>query len=406
MPVRGLRNCSQIVTMASALKKDGRKIVPTDLSVIEDGAVIYDDQAILWVGRDSELSDEMKRVPSRDMRGHVVTPCLVDSHTHSVFGGNRAVEYGKRLNGASYQEIAAAGGGILSTVEATGKLGRTALVESGIARIEAMLARGVGAIEVKSGYGLDYDKELELTLAIDDLKKHFKGRARIFNTFMAAHAVPKRFATSNDYMRTEVIPLMHKLADFKAIDGVDIFFEQGYFSREDTILLFKEAASRGLALKVHADEFNDNKGAVLACEHGALSCDHLLMTSQDGIRALAGSPTVGTLLPGTGLFLGKPAANARELFDSGAKMAIASDFNPGSCHCDDLALIASLAAPLYKLNLGELWVSITLNAAHALGYKDMGAIVPGHAPRFTAFKCTTIEEVTYSWGKNLSVGVI
>jgi len=204
-------------------------------------------------------------------------------------------------------------------------------------------------------------------------------------------------------MKEVVLPLLDKLAEEKIIDCVDIFHEQNYFSDDDVISLYDRASRHGIAVKIHADEFNNNGGAVLAAKYNALSADHLLQTNVEGIRALADSSTVATLLPGTGLFLGKPQANARGLLDAGVKVAMASDFNPGSCHCDNLLLIASVAAPMYKMNCAELWAAITLNASHALGLSHQGALISGFKPRFTVFKADSIDRITYNWGSNLAI---
>ena len=186
------------------------------------------------------------------------------------------------------------------------------------------------------------------------------------------------------------------------VDAVDIFHEKGYFDEEDAARLYREARELGIPLKCHADEFADSKAALLACSHGALSADHLLNTQADGIEALSKSETVAVLLPGTGFFLGKEQADARRFFDAGCKVAIGSDYNPGSCHFDNVLMCASIAAPLYKMNTAQLWSSITLNAAHALSLKDQGAIVPGLRPRFSFFRAESFDEITYSWGRNLA----
>jgi Imidazolonepropionase and related amidohydrolases len=282
-----------------------------------------------------------------------------------------------RLNGADYQEIAKSGGGILNTMKGTQALSSEELFDISVDRVNRIHSYGVGTIEIKSGYGLTYSKEMELTKVIDKLKKHFYPKVQIKNTFMAAHAVPKEYKNSNEFMNSVVIPLLEELADKGIIDAVDIFHEKNYFDEKDTKLLFEKAQALGIDRKSHADEFFDNKGAILAANYQALSTDHLLRTEQDGIEALASSSTVATLLPGTGFFLGKPQANARRFLDEGVKVAIASDYNPGSCHCDNVILVASLAAPVYKMNIAELWSSITLNAAHALGIKNQGAVKQG-----------------------------
>lgn len=398
------RKFSQVLTLEKAAVKDGRHLSPEDLSTIKNGSIVFNEKEILWVGADSDLPEEYQNHQNQKFfEGYVLTPELVDSHTHLVFGGDRSTEYSMRLNGADYQAIAQAGGGILSTSKATNEKSSDELFTESKEKIERLSSLGVGTIEIKSGYALNYDKEYEVSQVIDRLKKHFSPKIQIINTYMAAHAVPKDFSSSKDYLEKIVIPLMKKLHEEKLIDAVDIFHEEGYFDYQDTELLFNEAKKIGLPFKSHADEFQDNKGALLAAKMGALSTDHLLCTGEDGIKALAKSSTVATLLPGTGFFLGKPQSKARDFLDAGVKVALATDYNPGSCHCDNLLLVASLAAPNLRFNQTELWSAITLNAAHALGLHNQGSLITGKAPRFSLFQCETVDQITYNWGKNLAV---
>lgn len=404
MTIKIFRNFSEIATLASAHHKNGRRLNIDDLGLIKNGSIVFDHEKILWVGEDRNLSDDYlgKGHPEIDVSGKVCLPEIVDSHTHLVFGGDRAHEYIMRLNGASYEEIAAAGGGILNSMKGTLNLTRKELLKSAQQRVKTIRSYGIGTIEVKSGYGLCFEKEYELSHVIHDLKNIVRPDVQIINTFMAAHAVPKGSNSSYEYMKDVVLPLLDKLGEEQILDCVDIFHEENYFSHDDVVSLFERAKRWNINVKIHADEFNDNQGALLAVKYEALSADHLLKTSEDGIAALANSNTVATLLPGTGLFLGKPQANARAMLDSGVKVAIASDYNPGSCHCDNLILLASIAAPLYKLNQTELWCAITLNAAHAVGLKSQGAIVEGLKPRFSVFNTDSIDRITYNWGKNLA----
>lgn len=402
MTIKTFRNFSEIATLSPAQAKDGRNLIPTDLGLIKNASIVYDQDQILWVGPDSEFPGEYTDLIAVDATGKSCVPEIVDSHTHAVFGGDRAHEYSMRLNGASYEEIANAGGGILNSMIGTNDLSRTELLKLAQQRIKTIASYGVGTIEIKSGYGLNFDKEYELTQIIHDLKNIFRPDIQIINTFMAAHAIPKEYASSYLYMKEVVLPLLDRMAEEQIIDCVDIFHEKNYFSDEDVISLFERAKRLNIPVKMHADEFNDNKGAILATKYQALSADHLLATGADGIEALKNSNTVATLLPGTGLFLGKAQANARAFLDAGVKVAIASDYNPGSCHCDNVLMIASLAAPMYKMNMAELWCAITLNASHALGLKDQGALIPGLKPRFTVFNTDSIDRITYNWGKNLA----
>lgn len=392
---------NEVLTLEGAVKKDGRKLLPSDLSLIQDGAVVVEGDTIVWVGETNSLPTQYQSYEKHTLNGHVLTPELVDSHTHIVFGGDRAQEYADRLNGVSYEEIRKRGGGILLTMNKTNQATLSDLYESACRRIERLSSYGIGSIEIKSGYGLNLAKEKEISRLIHKLKKHFGPRIRIFNTYLAAHDVPSTFSSSSQYLEEVVLPLLEELAQEKIIDAVDIFHEKNYFTDADTQKLFAKAKALGIARKTHADELNDNDGAAIAVEFEALSADHLLKISESGIKKIAASKTVATLLPGTAFFLGKPLAPARALLDAGAKVALASDYNPGSCHCDNLLLIGALAAPQMKLNQAELWCGMTLNAAHALGFHDQGAIVPGMKARFALFKTESLSHITYNWGKNL-----
>ncbi len=394
------RNFEEIVTLEKAQKKQGKYLNPEDLSSLKKASVVFNKSKILWVGKDDELPEEFVSLPFKDYSGHVLTPELIDSHTHLVFGGDRAFEYSLRLNGADYEEIAVKGGGILHTRKGTLSLSKEDLFELGKKRIEKMASYGVGTIEIKSGYALEFEKEYELSHIINDLKKNFFPRIQIKNTFMAAHAVPKEFESSSSYLSDVVLPLLDKLGKEKILDAVDIFHEKNYFNENDVRKLFLKAKEYALPVKIHADEFYDNSGAQIACEFKALSADHLLATSEEGINFLANSETIATLLPGTGLFLGKKQADGRKFLDKGVRVALASDFNPGSCHFDNLLLIASIAGPLYKMNLCELWASITLNAAKSLGIENQGAIREGLSPRFSIFKTFSLDHITYNWSEN------
>lgn len=401
--IRVFSELEQIITMRGVHQKDGRNLLPEDLGIIPNASIVFDDDKILWVGPAGNLPGQYLNVPHTKLRGHIMTPEIVDSHTHIVFGGDRAQEYADRLNGKSYEEIAKEGGGILLTMKMTNEASLDELYLSAKERIERLASYGVGTIEIKSGYGLNFDCEYKVSILIDRLKKEFSPKIQILNTYLAAHDVPKSFTDSAAYLDEVVLPLLDRLADEKIIDAVDIFHEKGFFSAEDTRRLFEKAKSLGIPVKSHADELNDNGGAELAASHGALSADHLLKVSSKGIAALANSQTVATLLPGTAFFIGKPLAPARTLLDAGAKVALASDYNPGSCHCDNLLLIASICAPQFKLNQAELWAGITYNSAHALGLKKQGALIGGMKPRFTLFKTESLSHVTYNWGRNFAV---
>jgi imidazolonepropionase len=396
------QSISELLTLHEAHNKDGRLLQESDLGIIKNGAVVVDDDTILWVGETKDIPwDQYPTAVCFDYSGHVVTPELVDSHTHLVFAGSRSNEYVQRMQGVSYQKIAEQGGGILSTVKATEKASDQELWDLAQERIERMYSLGVGTIEIKSGYGLSFAQETRLSRLIGRLKHHYAPWIQIHNTFLAAHAIPTN-QTAPSYMNTVVLPLLNELHEESLIDSVDVFMEQGYFGEKESRQLFEAASKKRLSKKIHADEFSAMGALDLAIEYKALSADHLLESTAEGIKKLASSQTVATLLPGTSLFLAKKLASARTFLDQGAKVAIASDYNPGSCHWDQFLLLASMSIPLYKLNLCEFWCAITLNAAHALGLRQQGAIKKGLKARLSFFKTSSLNDLPYSWGKNFA----
>lgn len=401
-PLFSYRKIKQLATLEGVYQKQGRNISPEDLGIIEQAAVVFSSDEILWVGSDDKYPAEYNSAEQVQAAHLIMTPELVDSHTHLIFGGDRASEYRMRLNGADYQEIAKAGGGILNTMKGTRGASEADLFKLCCQRVEKLMSYGVGTIEVKTGYGLDFENEYRLAKIVDRIKRHFNPTVQIFRTTMAAHALPPEYKSTSEYINEVVLPLLDKLVEENLVDAVDIFHEQGYFETVDVRTLFDHAVKLNLPRKIHADEFVDNKGGLLATEYDCLSADHLLATGDDSLQALAKSNTVATLLPGTGFFLGKPQAPARKILDAGAQVAIASDYNPGSCHFDNLLFIASLAAPTYGMKQAELWSAITFNAAQALGLKNQGALRVGMKPRFSFFHAPSLDHITYHWGDNFA----
>jgi len=393
----------EILTLSSALKKDGRNLTLDDLSILKNASIVFDEDQILWVGATKDLPSHFLSEKSFNLSGHCLTPGLVDSHTHLLFGGDRSLEYTQRLSGKTYQEIASEGGGILLTMKQTNALSREEVLEVCRKRIKNFISFGVKLLEIKSGYGLNLEKEVLYSRIISELKNEFRNEITIKNTCMVAHDVPPGFSSSRQYMDQVVKPTIEKLLSEDILDFVDIFHEKNYFSSDDVREVARLVSGSSVGLRLHADELNDNDGAALATELNASSADHLLQVSDRGISALSQSSTVATLLPGTALFLGKSFAPSQKMLKSGVKLAIASDYNPGSCHFDQVLQIASMTAAPLKLNLAQLWSGITLNPSHSLNEKKMGAIVVGHKPCFTLFKAPTIATITYEWGKNLSV---
>jgi imidazolonepropionase len=341
-----------------------------EVEVIEGAYVLAEQGSIVGVGRMQDLGPLPGDVVELDGRGRCAVPGLVDCHTHACFGGDRVAEFALRAGGASYEELHAAGGGILSTVRAT-----RALDSDGLrAHVERhrgwMRARGTTTFEAKSGYGLDRDTELASLRAI-------RGAGGV-PTWLGAHAVPPEWADAEEYLDfalREVLPLAVEVAE-----AADIFVERGAFDIARARRYLQACRDVGLALRLHGDQFTELGAIPLAVELGARSVDHLEATGPDGVAALAASAVAGVLLPASALFLGRPMPPARALVDAGAAIALATDFNPGSAFCESLPLVCSLACIQLKLSPAEALAACTVNAAHVLGRADrIGRLAPGYA---------------------------
>lgn len=400
-----IKNIAQLLTLKGVEKKDGRHIVAQDLSILENVSIIFDDKIIHWIGEQKNIPKVFysKIIQEYDGTHWVITPEIADVHTHLVFAGNRAKEYGEKLNGVDYQQIAKMGGGILETMRATKAIEEVELWNLSCERIERMYSLGVGTIEIKSGYGGDYENERKISLMIHKLKSHFAPKIRILNTFMAAHAKPLDKNKPFEFINETVIPLMLELHQLHTLDAVDIFHEEGYFSAQETQELCKRALGLGIRVKAHVDEFSDHDGINNILSFNPLSVEHCLHSNDQGIKAIAKTNTVVNLLPGTAYFLGKNLAPARKFLDAGCKVALASDFNPGSCHCDHLLLIACISAKSLGMNIGEIWAALSYNALSALGIQEGKIIEVGNPARFSFFEANNHEEILYSWGKNLAI---
>lgn len=377
-----IKNAAELVTCSGFTAKKGKEMAT--LQIIEDGAVIIKEGLIEAAGRTTDIEKQFKKgradrfdFDTIDARGKAVLPGFVDSHTHLVFGGYRAEEFSWRLRGDSYMEIMQRGGGIVNTVDATRKASREELTQSGIKRLDSMLSMGVTTAEGKSGYGLDRDteiKQLEVMAHLDQI--HY---VDVVPTFLGAHAVPPEYKGREDafidFMAAEVLPVVgdRKLAEF-----CDIFCEKNVFSIEQTRRLLGRARELGLKLKLHADEIVPLGGAELAAELGAISADHLLQASDRGIKDMAAAGVVATLLPVTAFSLKEPYANGRKMIDSNCAVALATDFNPGSCFSESIPLVFALATLYMNMSAEETLSALTINAAAALDRADkIGSIDAG-----------------------------
>ena len=363
-----VRDLDQVVTPASAeAPLRGADLGRVD--VLEGAFVLCEEGRIAEVGQMADLGVLDGDVEELDGRGLCALPGLVDCHTHACFAGDRAVEFELRARGASYEELHAAGGGILSTVEATRAAGEDGLREAVRRHREWMLHAGTTTFEAKSGYGLDRDTELASLLAI-------KAEGGI-PTWLGAHAVPPEYEDADSYLDfalAEVLPEAAQIAE-----AADVFLERGAFDRDQARRYLEACRDAGLALRLHGDQFSEQGAIPLAVELGARSVDHLEATGDEGVRTLAESNVVGVLLPVAALVLGRPMPPARALVDAGAAVALATDFNPGSAFCESLPIVMSLACTQLGLSPGEALGAVTVNAAHVLGRADrIGRLAPGY----------------------------
>jgi imidazolonepropionase len=364
-----IRDLAQVVTPA-AETAPARGPGLGDVTVLEDAFVLCVDGRISAVGRMRELGSLPDDVRELDGRGRCAIPGLVDCHTHACFAGDRVDEFALRAAGATYEELHAAGGGIMSTVRATRAASESEL-EAAVRRHRAwMLRAGTTTFESKSGYGLDRDTELASLRAI--------AAAGGIPTWLGAHAVPPEHRDGDAYLDfaiEEVLPEAARLAE-----AADVFLERGAFDAAQAGRYLEACRAAGLALRLHGDQFTEQGAIALAVELGARSVDHLEATGVDGIARLAASDVVGVLLPASALFLDRPMAPARALVDAGAAIALATDFNPGSSFCESLPIVCSLAATQLHLSPGEALTACTLNAAAVLGRADtVGRLAPGYA---------------------------
>ena len=343
-----------------------------DLQVIENGALIIEAGVIAAVGTmddvliaEVESSYAEKGFDVIDATGQAVLPGFVDSHSHFVFGGYRAEEFSWRLSGMPYMEIMRRGGGILNTVGATRKASKGELIESGRKRLDSMLSFGVTTVEGKSGYGLDMEteiKQLEVMAEIDRMHP-----VDVVATYMGAHAVPESTKDrEDDYIDFMIHQVMPAVSERKLAEFCDVFCEKNVFSIEQSGRLLRHAEQLGFKLKLHADEIVPLGGTELAAALGAVSADHLLHASDNGIAAMAGAGVIATLLPATAFSLKEPYARARAMIDAGCAVALATDFNPGSCFTESIPLLFSLATLYMDMSTQEAITALTLNGAAAL----------------------------------------
>lgn len=369
-----------------------------ELEIVENGTVVVKDGKVVYSG---PYTDEYEAEKTIDATGKVVSPALVEAHTHLVHGGSREHEMSLKRQGVSYLEILEQGGGILSTVEATRNASEDELFKKAEKDILTMVEHGVLTIECKSGYGLDRENELKQLRVAHRLADKYG--LRIKHTFLGPHAVPKD-AESNQAFLQEMIDLLPEMKEYA--DFADIFCETDVFSAEESRRYMQAAKEQGFKVKIHADEIDPLGGLGLAIDEGAISGDHLVASSDEDKAKLSDSETVAVLLPGTTFYLGKEEyADARGMIDNNGAIAIATDFNPGSCVTNNLQLVMSIAALKLKLTPNEIWNAVTVNAAKAID-ADAGTINEGDTADIVVWDAPNHEYIPYHYGINHAQYVI
>ena len=388
-----ITNIGSIVTWSPEDKK---------LLILQDVEILVEDNTILQIASDVQEADE-----EIDADGALITPGFVDSHTHPIFSGNRANEFEMRVAGKTYEEITLIGGGIISSINGVRNTDEDQLFEECLERVNFFLAYGTTTIEAKSGYGLTTEDELKSLRVIKRLNKVSK--LDIIPTFMGAHAFPPEYKDNHDgYVDLICSEMIPAVAEEKLAEYCDVFCEKGYFSVLDCRKILETAMNYDLKPRLHADEFTDSGAAELAAEVGAVSADHLMAVSDAGIKAMAEKGVIATLLPGTTLFLGKNKyAPGRKMIDSGCEIALATDFNPGSCTIQSMPLIISLACLYCGLSIEEAFMAATWNGARALNReKELGVVSTGYQADLLFWELNEINEIPYWMGSDRIMNVM
>jgi len=367
-------------------------------TILSRSVIAIEHDRIAWVGPLEQVPAAYAHHDELDVEGRLITPGLIDCHTHLVHAGNRAHEFEQRLQGVSYQEIAAAGGGILATVRATRSASESELLELALPRVDALLAEGVCTLEVKSGYGLDYETELKMLRVARQLPQ--QRPVRVQTSFLGAHAVPTEFqGRPDEYLVQVCIPALEQAVSEGLVDAVDAFCDRIAFNSTQLFKLFDRARELGRPVKLHADQLTNSHGAKLAARFKALSADHLEYTSASGVKALRDAKSVAVLLPGAYYTLGQSKRPPVELFrTNGVPMAVATDMNPGSSPLNSLLVAMNMACTLFRLNPAEVLAGTTANAAQALGLSDRGKIVPGFIADLAIWNVEHPAELSYRIG--------
>lgn len=369
--------------------------------LVENATIVIDDNLIVWIGPEAMLPSEHTHHEVHNLEGRLITPAFIDCHTHIIHGGHRAVEFEMRLEGASYEEVARAGGGIVSTMQATRAASTEQLVQSALPRIDALLAEGVSVIEIKSGYGLDQATELAMLRAARNIEAHRPVRIR--TSFLGAHAVsPEYKGRADAYIDEICLPALRQAHAESLVDAVDGFCENIAFSTEQMARVFDEARTLELPVKLHAEQLSHLGGAALAASYSALSADHLEYANEQDARLMASAGTVAVLLPGAFYTLRESQLPPIPAFRRHAvPIALATDCNPGSSPMTSLLLVMNMACTLFRMTPSEALAGVTMHAARALGITDTGRLRAGLRADIAIWNVNHPAELSYRVGTNL-----
>lgn len=395
-----IKNIGKLVTMeGSFLPRIGKQM--NELTILENAYIAVVEGKIFQVGTGEDYKELVgENTIIDDASGMLVTPGLVDSHTHLVHGGSRENEFSKKLNGVPYIQILQEGGGILSTVNATKNSTFDELYNKANKSLDRMLEFGVTTVEEKSGYGLELEtevKQLEVAHKLD--KDH---PVDLVHTFLGAHAVPVEYKSNNEaYIKLLVEEIMPKVKELDLAEFCDVFCEEGVFSVEESDYILSKAKEMGYKLKIHADEIVPIGGAELAAKLGCISADHLMAASDEGLRDMAEKGVIANILPGTSFNLNKPSANGRKMIDLNVPISLSSDYNPGSCPSENLQFVMQLGCLNLKMTPNEVLTAVTINAAHCVDRStEIGSIEVGKKADIAIFDAPNVEYLMYHFGIN------
>lgn len=402
-----IKNITNLITCKDSEKKPKKGREQNKIDLINNGFVVYNQKGIFCIGKMVELNKILKQekiilTDEIDAKGKVVMPGFVDTHTHLVFAGSRSDEYEMRIKGSTYEEIASKGGGIRATVNAVRNTSKKELEKITIKRLKRFIEYGTTTIEVKSGYGLDLDNEIKILEVIKSLNKNNPYFLDLFPTFLGAHSIPDNKAKKEytNEICNEMIPEIsrRKLAIF-----IDVFCEKDYFSPKETDKILITGRKFGLIPKVHTDQFNSIGGIKVALKNNAISVDHLEVLTQRDIKFLSSAKhnIIATLLPGVSYFLDIPYPPARKLIENNVPVALATDFNPGSCMTENIQIIMSFASIKMKMSIEEIINAVTINAAYAIKYNhQIGSIEKGKQADIIIFDTPSYKDIIYNFGSN------